>query len=115
MKIFYFSVALHEEDSVRYVVTVKSIDNCLNPCGQALKKMLGRHQSPQWEMNTSIQSLHHPIYCQCYRGSISVIIILTIFHELACRGNNLLAMTVYFSHDTSHVTLTHTVHCIPFS
>ena len=95
--------------------------NCLNPCGQAFNKRLGRHQSPQWELNTSIHSLCHPFYCQCYHGSISVvniiiiIIIIIIFHELMCIGNNLLAMSVYFSHVSPCVTLTYTVHYIPFS
>jgi hypothetical protein len=53
--IFYFSVALCEEESVRYMVIVKSIDIIVcTPPGQAFKKRLGRHESPQWEMNTSI-------------------------------------------------------------
>ena len=49
----------------------------VNPCGQALDKRVGGSQSPQLELHTIVQILHHPFYRQSSHGFIRVSNIIT--------------------------------------
>ena len=61
------------------MVVVKSIDIIVwTPMGKHSKRGLVGTKVPSGKWTPAFKSLHHPFYCQCYHGSISVINIIII-------------------------------------
>jgi len=69
----YFGAAVYAVESVSDMFTCQvNHHDHVNPCGQALDKRMGGPRSPQWELKTRIQILHHVFYWQGCHGSITV-------------------------------------------